>query len=347
MKQRILLSAALMMGMAFAQTQPTLSYQTVLKQALEKSPDIVGQQTTLADARADLAAKTADPSTLILPQTQAQQKVQLEALKTGFVKLQVAQNVLSAYLSVLEAQENLNVLQAQVGLDSMALDIAKAKLATKNATQLDVTKAQNTLGSSQQDLKNAQSTFPVLKEKLSATAGGGLPSTYQVTVPQIKPKTVKLDDLTQQGDERLPSLLQLSQAVTLAQMNVKFSDNDYTPRSTLDAAKSSLESAQRSLSSQNTSTASSIKDAFQNVSNSLEKSKFGQEDLKAAQQTLSQDQTRYKNGLISKYQLRQSEVAVLKAEQAQLQAQDAYLKAIAALSVTTGQDILDVVGGVQ
>ncbi|GGJ39615.1 TolC family protein [Deinococcus roseus] len=347
MRNGILVMVVLASSAAFAQSATTVTFQSVLKLAIDRGTDVANQKTSLSTAQADLQAKNEDPSTLILPLTQAQQSVKLETLKLDYVKLQLTQNVLSAYLSVLEAQENLNVLKAQVDLDQMNLDIAKAKLATKNATQLDVSKAQNTLNSSQQDLKNAQASFPVLKEKLDAYTAGSLPDNFQVSEPQLKVTAYKLDDLLKSSESSLPTLLQSNQSLTIAQMNVQFSDNDYTPRSTLDSAKASLQSAQRSLASQKTSTQSSVKDAYQSYLNSQERSKFSLEDLNNSQATLKQDQARYKNGTISKYQLKQSEVAVLKSEQSYLQAKDSSLKAIAALAVATGVDTLNTLGGTQ
>lgn len=347
MKNHIFVLAVLASGSTLAQSTGALSFQSVLQLALEKGSDVANQQTTLNTARTDLQAKTEDPSTLIVPLTQAQQSVQLESLKLDFVKLQLAQNVLSSYLSVLEAQENLNVLKAQVELDQMNLDINKAKLSSKNATQLDVSKAQNTLNSSQQDLKNAQSNFPVLKEKLNAFTGGALPANFTVSQPNLKLVSHKLEDLLDQSESNLPTLLQSAQSVALAQMNVQFADNDYTPKSTLDSARASLQTAQRNQQGQRNSAQSSIKDAYQSVQNTLERSKFSEEDLKNALQTLSQDQTRFKNGLISKYQLKQSEVSVLKSEQSLLQARDSYLKAVAGLAVASGMDTLNALGGIE
>ncbi|GEM44531.1 TolC family protein [Deinococcus cellulosilyticus] len=347
MRKSIVVMALLASGLAAAQTNTTVTFQNVLKLALDRGTDVANQKTALATAQTDLKAKTEDPSTLILPLTQAQQSVKLETLKLDFVKLQVAQNVLNAYLNVLEAQENLNVLKAQLDLDQMNLDIAKAKLATKNATQLDVSKAQNTFNSSQQDHKNAQANFPVLKEKLDAFTGGALANTFTVSEPQLKVTSYTLSDLLKNAESKLPTLLQNNHSVTIAQMNVQFSDNDYTPRSTLDSAKATLETSQRALASQRTSTQSSIKDAYQNVSSTQERIKVSQEDLNNAQATLKQDQARYKNGTIARYQLRQSEVAALKAEQTYLQARDSYLKAVAALAVASGTDTLNTLGGPQ
>ncbi|GGJ51891.1 TolC family protein [Deinococcus roseus] len=347
MKNATVVVVSLALGAGFAQAAPTLNYSDVLKLALEKGSDLASQKSTLDTAKANLVALTADSSTLITPLTQAQQSVQLENLRLSFVKLQVVQNVLSAYLGVLEAQENLNVLKAQVDLNQMSLDVAKAKLATKNATQLDVSKAQNTLNSSQQDLKNAQASFPVLQEKLNAYTAGSLPDSYIVSQPKFDLKLQKLDELLKGSTENLPTLLQAMQSVALNTMTVQFSDNDYTPKNTLDSAKASLENAQRNLSTLKTSSTTSIKDAFQSLNNALEKSKAASEDLKTSQATLAQDQVKYKNGQISRYSLKQTETSVLSSEQSVLQAQDSYLKAVASLAVASGTDALNVIGGVE
>ena len=143
---------AILSSLALAQA---LNLEGAVRQAFAQGPDLASSLATLQNAKADLVAKEADPSTLILPLTQARNTAALNQVQVDAKRLEVMSNVMGAYLNLFEAQENIKVLEAQIALDSRNLEIAKIRLAARNGTQLDVSRSENTLGASRQKIGRA------------------------------------------------------------------------------------------------------------------------------------------------------------------------------------------------
>ncbi len=332
----LLLAGFLALGVAQAQT----SLPQAITQAYQKGSDVASQLATLNNAKADLAAKQADPSTLVVALTQAKQSAELELSRTTQTRLSVMQSVMNAHLSLYEAQENIKVLQAQVALNTRNLEVAKAKLEAKNGTQLDVSKAENTLASSKQNLADANAQLPILSAKLETLLGSTPTGKLRVSAPPaFAEKKVDLAALEQGLDNRLANLVQANNTVELASLNVKLADNDYTPASTLRDAKTSLDNATRTLETTRQSALTNLRDAYRNLQAALEKVRIAQKDQTDSETSYKQDQTRFQSGTISKLQLQQSELSLIQSRYAALQTADVYWKALAALSVAAGQDV--------
>jgi outer membrane protein TolC len=338
------LSAILLPLLITGFAQSNLNLEQSLQLAFRQGPDLASQLTTLGNVKADLAAKEADPSTLIVPLTQARNSAALEQARTDLKRLEVTQSVMAAYLNLLEGQENLKVLEAQVALDSRNFEVAKTKLATKNGTALDVAKAENALETSRQNLSDAKAQIPILSSRLQTPLALNA-AVLANAAPAFKEQKIDLAGLEGGLDKRLPSLLQARQSVELAELNVKLSDNDFTPAATLRDYKAQLENAQRTLATGRTNALTSLRDANRQLQAALEKVRIEATDLKNEEQSYAQDQTRFKSGTISRLQLQQGEVALLRARFAYLQAVNAYQKALAALSVAAGVDVAGWTGG--
>ena len=327
----------------FAQS---LNLPTAINTALERGTDLSNQRATLANARADFASKQADPSVLVVALTQSRQSAALEEVRTNQKRLEVVQSVLSAYSNLYEAQQNIAVLEAQVALDNRNLEVARARLSARNATQLDVDKANNTLSSSRQSLADARAQIPILSNRLETLLGTSSSGNLQVTAtPAFAQRNIILANLEQNLETRLPTLLQPAQTVELADLNVKLADNDYTPPATLRDARTNLENARRNLETARQNALTGLRDSFRNWQNTLERVRITQQDLANDQAALKQDQTRFGSGTISRLQLQQSEVAATRSAYTALQAVNNYWKALAALSVAAGQDVLGIGGG--
>ncbi|MDX2007506.1 MAG: TolC family protein [Meiothermus sp.] len=330
-------------GLSLAQS---LTLPAAVNTALERGADLSSQRATLANARADLAAKQADPSVLIVALTQSRQGAALEEARTSQRRLEVTQSVLTAYSNLYEAQQNIAVLEAQVALDVRNLEVARARLSARNATQLDVDRANNTLSSSRQSLADARAQLPILSNRLETLLASNSSGNLQVAAtPAFAQRQVNQTTLEQGLEARLPNLLQAAQAVELAELNVRLADNDYTPPVTLRDARTNLENARRNLETARQNALTSLRDSVRAVQNALERVRIAQQDAANDQTTLKQDQTRFQSGTISRLQLQQSEVAVVRSSYTALQAVNNYWKALAALSVAAGQDVLGLGGG--
>jgi outer membrane protein len=337
-KPLLLTLALTLTGMALA-AATGLNLEGATKLAVERNADIASSRATLENARADLRVKEADPTTLVGALLLARNTAALEAVKLENKRLEVFGNVLTAYANLFEAQENLEVLEAQVLLDARNVEVAKAKLASKNGTALDVSKAESTLSSSRQSLADAKAQLPILSNKLEALIGanGDLKASEALALT-----TVKLDAAALESglESRVSSVVQAAQAVGSAELNVKLSDNDYTPISTLRDYQTQLENAKRSLDSARSSAVTNLRDAIRSAGNSRERVTIASKDFENNKEGLAQDQQRFKNGTISRVQLQQSEVAALKSQYAFAQAINLYWKALSTVSTASGRDVI-------
>jgi outer membrane protein len=345
-----LLTVALLAGFTLAQTA-TQTLEGSLKQALERGTEVANSRASLETARADLAVKMADPTTLAAQMLGANQVLALEEIKFSSKRIEVLGSVSTAYFNLFEAQENIEVLQAQLALDTRNLEVAQAKLAQKNGTELDVRKAQNTVASSKQNLSNANAQIPTLSNKLEAVLGLGLKGDLRVSAPP-KFAEMKFDLAALEAglEKNTTSVLQSAQGLETQELNVKLADNDYTPANTLRDAKTNLETAKRNFETAKKNAITNLRDASRNVINSLETVKLRQTDFLNDTDSLKQDQQRFKNGTISRVALQQTEVSAKRSEYNLGTAQNSYFKAINSLSSAAGLDVskmLDKVGDVK
>ena len=330
-----LLAISLTVSVALAQA---LNLEGAVRQAFAQGPDLASSLATLANAKADLTAKESDPSTLIVPLTQARNTAALNQVQVDAKRLEVMSSVMGAYLNLFEAQENIRVLEAQIALDTRNVEIAKIRLAARNGTQLDVSRSENTLGTSRQSIADARANLPILSNRLEVLLGV---STGNLTVsapPAFKEIKFEIAALEANLETRLPSVLQLAQVVSISDLSVKLSDNDYTPPATLRDNKTALENAQRNLATIKKSAVTQLRDAARGTLNALEQVRLRANDRENADEALSQDNLKFKGGTISRLQLQQTEVAALRSRFTYAQATNLYWRSVAGLSVSSGVD---------
>lgn len=324
--------------------QPSLTLVQALAQAYSRGPSLQTAQATLQNAQIQLNALRADPSTLIVALTQAEQSAQLAQVNLEATRLSVMQSVVSAYVSLYEAQQNVALFQAQVALNQRNLEVAKARQAAGNATALDVARAQTTLDGSRQSLTNAQSQIPVLAAQLATLLGLSDLGSVTVVAPPAPPALqADLEALRSGLFERLPSVLQAQQAVELSRLNVKLADNDYTPAVQLNTAKTSLENNLRTLQTAQQNAQTSLTNTYQAAQNAYKSIALAQANLANAQKVVEQSQAALRAGTISALQLQADQVSLKSAEYALVQALGNYWKALAAFSVAAGQDFTGLV----
>lgn len=338
-----ILTAAIL-SVAFAQN--ALNLNAAIQQALTKGPDLASSRATLQNAQADLAAKEADPSSLIVTLTQARNTATLSGAQFEAKKLEVAGNVLGSYINLFEAQENIKLQEAQVALDTRNLEVAKARLAAKNGTQLDVSKAENTLSSSRQSLADSRANLPILSNRLEVLLGSNSSGNLTVApTPAFKEIKYDLAALEKGLENRLPSVMQVSQSVQLSELNVRLADNDYTAPSVLRESKTTFENAKRSLETTRSNAVTQLRDAHRNVQNALERVRISRADLENSESGFEQDQTKFKAGTISKLQLQQSEVSYLRSKYSLVQATNSYWRGLSNLSNAAAADVANLIPG--
>ncbi|BAW00745.1 outer membrane efflux protein [Thermus thermophilus] len=331
--------AVLSLG-AMALAQPALDWRGAWGLALQHNPAYQNALLSREAARAELKALEADPTTLVQPLAQARQALALAELQVEASRLTLLQNLMSAYTALLEAQENERVLEANRALAERNLAVARARRQVGNATDLDVAKAEAALRSAELALENAKAQRPALLKALEGAMGISLAQEPRLSpLPEPKPLEPVLDALKEGLEERLPSLLQARQAVELAELQVSLADNDYTPRLTLEKARANLETARRSQANVRAQALATLESAYAQAQAAWSQVLTARETLANQERTLEVARRSFQAGTISQVQLQQEEVGYLQSRQGLLQAQNAYWRALAALSVAAGMDL--------
>ncbi|GAA4019402.1 TolC family protein [Deinococcus rubellus] len=334
-----LLATLSLAAQASAQTSTALSLPDAVTRALASGPDTTTSRANLQKAQANDKAVRADPTSIITDQVSAQQGLASAQVNLSNTKLTVMQTVVTQYLAIYEAEQRTDLNTAQVNYYSRSLQIAQARLAAKVATQLDVTKAQNSLSSNQQELADAKAQRPIAAAQLAKTLGLGQ-TAINVKAPPAPPQlSAALASLQAGLDGRLPTLVQAANTVQSAQLQVKVSDNDYTPARTLQDAQTALSNAQRDLDSGRKAALTSLNDAYRAAQNAREQVGISAASLAAQQTTLNQAQAKLKAGTAAAVDVQNAQVQLLSAQFALAQAQDNFWKALAALSVAAGKDV--------
>lgn len=327
-----------------ATTPATLDLQQALARAYAQGTALANAQTNLQNAQLHLTAAEADPSTLVLQKTQAQQALGLARVTVESTKLQVLQNVVNAYLALYEAQQNVSLAQAQLDLANKDLTVAEAKYQDGNATALDVSKARTSQQSAQQTLANATARVPTSAAQLATLLGvTDLGSVTVASPPDFPRVSVALSELQKGLLERLPSVVQARQSVDLYALQVKLYDNDYTPRMTYQTSKTALDNAQRTLDTARQNASTSVANAYQAAKDTFATISISEQNLKNAQQVLAQDQAAFQAGTVAAVQVQADEVNVASARYGLLQSVDTYRKAVVTLSVSAGRDLTGLV----
>lgn len=338
MKRTALILTSLLFSTIHAQTatvQTTL--QNAVTVALPLDATVRTAQANLVRAQAANTAALADPSTLVVARLNAANDVAETQASLKAAQLGALQATVNAYTALLEAQGNVDLQTLVVQINHKALDIAQVKLGTGNATTLDVQNAQNTLNSGEQNLAAAQAELNLASSKMATLLGSSGPvrSSGVVTAPKLSATLASL----QSGLSGLPSIVSASNGVSLAQLQVKLTSNDFTPLQTQQQAQTTLANAQRSLASLQQTASQSLASAYQAAQNAAELQGIAQSRVDAAQKQYDQDSLRLKSGTISAVELQSSQLTLKQAQFSLLQAQDNVLKAQAALSVVAGQNL--------
>ncbi|WP_102127564.1 TolC family protein [Deinococcus planocerae] len=337
----VFLSAALLLPAATAQSAVTLT--RAVQSALANGADVRTAQANLDKAAATNRAAQADPNTLAAAKLSARNTEALARVGLRAARLSTLQNTVNAYTALLEAQENVELQSLQVQVDQKALQVARVKLSVNNATPLDVQRAQNTLAGSSEDLTDARAQVNLASARLATLTGLGS-DVRAAGAPNVPSLKTSLASLRTGLNANLAGVVSAQQDVAEAQLAVRLADNDFTPARTLADARTTLANAQRSLDAAQKNAQTTLAGAYQTAQNAAAQLGVAQSREAAAQKSYSQDAARLRSGTISAVTLQGTQLALKQARFARLQAQDAVLEALAALSVAAGQNLSGIGG---
>jgi len=219
----------LFFGLALA--QGALDAREALRLALAQNPTYQNAREALQTAQLELEALRADPSTLILPLTQAEHALALAEVQAKAAALSLLEEVLSAYTALAEAQGQEAVLLKKKALQERNLAVARAKRQAGNATELEVIQAEAALRQAEEDLKAALALRPARVKALEAALGIAVDEPRLAPLPEPQALGTELEALREGLEERLPALVQARQNLALAELEVRLADTASPPGS--------------------------------------------------------------------------------------------------------------------
>jgi outer membrane protein len=333
-------------SLAFAQAPAPLTLEKGVQMALEANSDVQSAENALTLANRTLVARNADPTALITDLLQARQGAELAAAQLSSAKLDATSETVSEFLNLAEAKDSIEVLELQFKLLTRNLEITKARLQAKTATPVDVQKAQTDLSGVQQQLSDAKASRPVIVARLARVLGMARGTEVVIAdAPAFKLRVLNIIELEKNLEDRAPQLVQAGQGLELAELNLKITDNDYTPEQQKREAATSLENAKRAVATAKRRAVNTFRDAARGVTAAAEGIGVAKQSLSVATRNSENDRERLKQGLISKVQLEATLLAQLQAKQSLAKAENGYLRALAALSLAAGVDVTGLVNG--
>ncbi|MFC4425168.1 TolC family protein [Deinococcus navajonensis] len=337
-------AGALMAQAAQPAPQSRLTLPAAVARAQAAGADVSSARATLQKAQAALRAARADPTSLITTLTQAEQDVAGQAAALEAAKLGSVQAVVASYLTASETAARIGLNAAQVALGERNLVIARARLASRVATALDVSRAQNSLNSERQELADARAQLPVQLASLARVSGLPPGTPVALTAPPAPPHLGPGLVTLQSGlERRLPALVRAAGGAAFARLQVRLASNDDTPARTLQDAQVALANAQRSLDDAQAASATGVRDAYRAVQDAQARVPLAREQAANAQTALAQAQARFKAGTAAAVEVQQAQVQAQQAALGVTQAQHGVWRALAALSVASGLDVTGLV----
>ena len=168
-------------------------------------------------------------STLITPSLQRANREAVEADITGAgqnLRDQVAQQ----YLTSLQAEARADLQDSLLVAAEAQRVLAQAREIVGSGTQLDVQRAEVTLGQQQVAVLQARNQIEIEKLKLFQLMGVQQPANVKlVSNFEVRPTTLSLPDLLESAHRQNPVVLALRSRQRVADLNVKRERAEYTP----------------------------------------------------------------------------------------------------------------------
>ena len=168
-------------------------------------------------------------ASLITPRLQRANRDAVEADITGSAELLRAQ-VTQQYLSVLQAEDRAKLQDTLLVAAKAQVVLAQARALVGSATQLDVQRAEVSLGQQQVEVLQAKNQIEIEKLRLFQLMGIAQPPSVVLTTQfTVAPDPPPLSDLLGSALSRNPVVLALRSREKVADLNVKREKGQYSP----------------------------------------------------------------------------------------------------------------------
>ncbi|HHO56881.1 MAG TPA: TolC family protein [Trueperaceae bacterium] len=305
---------SLVVSLGFAQSD-SLTFEQVLELAQRNSASLATANTDYASATRDLSRIQADPLALRIPIMQAEQALQRAANSLAAARLSAGNTAATAFATAKEKDSSLRLAQMNLAIAQTTLEATNIRLQAGAATKLELEKAQNSLASANNQLVDAQKARSLAYDNLRSLLGisGEFVLSDDVAIAEIPSLETVLAGLAQNSQ-----IINSQHSLALAQAQLAATDNAFSARKDIEAAKDRVNNASTSLTETKRSLEINIKQSYNAVLAAQGRLQTAQSSLSTAQSDYNAQQLRYNSGSISPLQLAQSELALANS-QAQLE----------------------------
>ncbi len=168
-------------------------------------------------------------ATLITPSLQRANKEAVEADITGAAQI-LRDNVARQYLTALQAEARADLQDSLLVAAQAQRVLAQAREIVGSGTQLDVQRAEVTLGQQQVAILQARNQIEIEKLKLFQLMGVQQPANVRlVTNLDVRPTKLSLQELLESAHRQNPVVLALRSRKRVADLNVRRERGEYSP----------------------------------------------------------------------------------------------------------------------
>ena len=307
-----------------------LSYDEAVALAQDSSAGVRTAQVDLRSAERDLARVQADPLALRVPKLQAEQALRTTEQALVSAQLSAAEDAATSYAAALEADAAVALADLQLDIAETQYDATLIRLEAGAATTLDLERAENVLASAQRARVSALQTRGLAYNSLASLLGIG--GTFVLQNAAETSDVPSLQDVL----ARVPNNALLTQAVqveSLARAQFEAVNNNFSARSSVEAAQVSLENATTRASETRRSVALGARRSYNAVLAAQSQLRSAEAELTTAREDVAAQRLRYEAGSISLLELRETELAQVRSENAAQEASNALRSSLLALEL--------------
>ena len=303
--------------------------------ALARAGDVASVQLALQeqrDAHEHLQRITQDPLATRVELVQAQQRAALATARASRAPKVARAQITSAFVNVLGAQASVPFTQKSVQVAEQGLNIAQIRQRNGSGAAQAVRDAQNQLDDVRRNLASAQANLSLARQALRDLIGPFTDLQAPTDLPCVPGANV-IEQLLGES----PNLLQARQNVTLSELQLSVTDPSYTARKDIEAARSQVESARKNLTTAQMSERQAVQGLFDKTVQASRDVTVLRQNAVNANAKLQNDRRRLQSGVISPFELLQSELSAQQADLSALQGRNDYLRHYYSLLAGGGQ----------
>jgi len=289
----------------------------------------------LDEARRALTRTDSDPLALRLDLTRARQAVDLAEAEARAARLEALAEVAGAWARVRETELQVALAEGGRDLASRGAAIARLRLERGSATRLDLDEAVTQLEDAEKNLAAARDGLALARADLIGLTGNPGPFALDAIDRDRLDRPLPDDAEFEAALDGLPTVLQIAQAVELAELGVGLLDPSFASRAQIEQARTQLAQAEAGVAEARRGLALRTRALLNAVATARETDRIGRDAWSQARDREAIEVRRFDAGLIAEIALDQSRLATRQAELRAVQAEHGLMLALLDLQAGT------------